>query len=357
MRVAMVSGSLPPDACGIGDYSARLADALGRLGGFQVECWTRRGWAGGAGEDARANLGFGPAGMLDLVKAIRRFRPDLVHLQFPTQGYGRRIVPWLLPVVARAMGVAVVVTWHEHLATLVPRELLSAAVCAGVVVVRPDFSARMRWPLRLVLGRTPLRFIPGASALPTVALDEHARAAERRRLGVEGGIVVGYFGFVYPAKGVADLFRILDPQRHRLLLIGQLDPREAYQAEVHAALAAPPWSGRAVSTGFLPAEAAARALAACDAVLLPFRDGGGVWNSSLHAALQQGTPVVTTGRDPSALAATGPVRTCLPGDAAGLQAAVDAVAGQRVPTDRDADAEWRRIAGAHRDLYAQVLAP
>jgi hypothetical protein len=47
-------------------------------------------------------------------------------------------------------------------------------------------------------------------------------------------------------------------------------------------------------TGFLAPEQAGRLLAAADAAVFPFLDGGGEWNSSIHGAAAQGTFVLAT---------------------------------------------------------------
>ena len=32
-----------------------------------------------------------------IAKTVRGWSPDLIHIQYPTQGYGQRYLPWLLP--------------------------------------------------------------------------------------------------------------------------------------------------------------------------------------------------------------------------------------------------------------------
>ena len=54
------------------------------------------------------------------------------------------------------------------------------------------------------------------------------------------------------------------------------------------------WDGKVTFTGFLSHREAAALLAVADAVILPFRAGGGEWNTTIHAAVLQGTFVLTT---------------------------------------------------------------
>jgi glycosyltransferase involved in cell wall biosynthesis len=93
MRVAFVTGSLPPDPCGVGDFTQKLAEALRSLG-------------------VEVNFVYGCDWSLSAVKSakqrIAETSPDLVHIQYPTRGFGRKFGPHAL-----AVGMQSVVTLHE----------------------------------------------------------------------------------------------------------------------------------------------------------------------------------------------------------------------------------------------------
>ena len=102
MRIALVTGSWPDLPCGVGDYAARLSQALARRGARVVVVTTRdarvRAGAGGDGPDVRAVMGgWGVTRLPGLAAAVRRARPDVTLLQYPTRGYGRGLAPTLLP--------------------------------------------------------------------------------------------------------------------------------------------------------------------------------------------------------------------------------------------------------------------
>lgn len=97
MRILLVSGSLPPNPCGVGDYTNRLAAALQNLGA-DVVCLGGEPWSG-------------PREALALRRLLKADPADVVHLQYPTVGYGRSLVPALLPLVAASTSFAV--TMHE----------------------------------------------------------------------------------------------------------------------------------------------------------------------------------------------------------------------------------------------------
>lgn len=95
--VVMVSGSWPPEACGVGDYTERLCRAL-EESGISVNRF----------HDPRLSQLYA-RGTIDRVANVAC---DLVHIQYPTAGYGRSCIPAALPSAVRDK--PVIVTLHEY---------------------------------------------------------------------------------------------------------------------------------------------------------------------------------------------------------------------------------------------------
>src|ERR1700740_288423 len=96
MKVLMVSGSWPPEPCGVGHYASRLSEALAEAGVDLVRF-------GGRQALSMRNLH-------QVLGQVRNVEADIVHLQYPTMAYGRSFAPPLFTVLART---PVVVTLHE----------------------------------------------------------------------------------------------------------------------------------------------------------------------------------------------------------------------------------------------------
>ena len=308
MRVLLISGSLPPMRCGIGDYTAQLAEALAKNSNVTLAVLTdaaarsvssprnyevlavAHGWA------------WSDAGRI--IQTVRRWKPDIVHMQYPTQGYGRQKLPWLVPSLLAALGLRIVLTWHEYFLqeslAQIKGSLLNlpnALLPGGLVVVRPHYQARMAAWYRWLIQHKVFQFIPNASAIPMVTLSADEQAAIRARLAPEERTLIVFFGFVYPAKGLEYLFHAADPARHHLVLICDLSEADSYQNQILKMTQTPAWAGHVTITGFQPAEEVSRILAAADVVAFPFRDGGGIWNTSLQGAHAQGTFILSTSRE------------------------------------------------------------
>ncbi len=267
MRICLVTGSYPPDVCGVGHYTANLARAL-RVMGPDVECVTRDRW-----------------GILDaaaLKDEIVGHDPEIVHIQYPSVGYGRRLGPQALSL---SLGtVPTVVTLHEFSEAHPLRRLSTLAFSvrsrAMVFPSEGEKESYLSWaPLR----RERAWVIPIGSNIPTGSHDERD----------EHEIV--YFGLIRPDKGIeqflelADLARQKEPKL-RFKIIGNPHPEhveyaQRIQSEARQTSVAF-WSG-------LDDEEVSGTLGHATFAYLPFPDGASPRRGSLLAALSNGLVVLT----------------------------------------------------------------
>ena len=364
MRVLLIAGSYPPEPCGVGDYASQLSQALAAEPGTEVAVLAR----GRPVDPGMAGLTLLPPvrawvfrELPAIIRRTRGWRPDVVHIQYPTHGFFDKRLPLLLPLgqllplVLRLAGLRVVATLHEPpprgitlLHFLMP--LLGAS---GLIFVRPQFLDNFGTRLRRLLERLPLVTIPTAANLPVSGLSgEQSKALRARLLQGQSRLVV-FFGFMARHKGVERLFEIADPDTDRLVIAGGSND-DAYHRELQALADGPRWHGKVSFTGFAPPAEAADLLAAADAVVLPFLSGGGSWNTSIHSALAQGSFVLTTGQPASG---DDPVRNLYTAPPAGLAEMREALrhhAGRRV-APAQGQSPWKAIAQAHLAHYARCL--
>jgi glycosyltransferase involved in cell wall biosynthesis len=365
MRVLLVTGSYPPDRCGVGDHAERLAYALARYTDTEVDILTSAGMRSGAGEaSARIHDEMTTWSRRDVptfVKSIRRIRPHIVHIQFPTQGYVAAVdaLPWIAVLSRFVFRIPVVLTWHEYVPENEPnirRAMYYMALAANaLIVVRQDYAARMPRDIRRALGKAPVTYVENVSNIPTARLTGGERETLRRQLLKGASRLVTYFGFIYAHKGAEQLFRIADHRRDHLLFVGDVSRTANDHAPVLAAARSPEWQGKVTVTGFVESEEAARLLSISDAVVFPHVGGGGIWNSSLHAAMCQGTFVITTSADRAGYDPATHIYYAAPGDVEGMKRALNEYAGTRNPVEASAEQKWQRFARAHRSVYQEVI--
>lgn len=366
MRVMLVSGSLPPMQCGVGDYTLKLAEALAVLPGLEVAVLTSR--------PAQPMATSGHATILasvdswrfrslpSILRILRSWRPDLVHIQYPTQGYGGGSFPIALPAILRLAGFRVTQTWHEarqHVTLGGMFWLLIQVVASGgLVVVRPRYRSLMPRLLRFALLNKNQRFVPNASVLVPTQLTAAEKDEIHRKFGGSRRSLVVYFGFIYPSKGIELLFEIASPEIHQLVIIGAPVPGQSdrYTASIRSAIESPPWAGRSTMTGFLPSEEVTRILAAASAVVLPFTAGGGEWNTSIHGAQAQGVFVLTTSIERHGYDVETNTYFARPGDVAEMRNALKQYLGQKNPVlGKTSAPTWNFIAAEHTELYRALI--
>ena len=362
IRVLLISGSYPQIKCGVGDYTAQLARALGRRGDVEVCVVTDADAQFSPDLDHNVQLfpvihGWKFTEISAILRKIISWRPDVVHMQFGSRKYRLKTLPWLMPAFLRMKKQCVIQTWHEWPNDLPRfiRNLPNALVRGGLVVVKPEIEATMSPWYRRLIRKKYFRYIPNASAIPQIYLNGLERSLVHNQLAPGMNRIVAFFGFANPRKGLENIFEIIDPETNLLVLICELDSSNSYHRRLLARINSKPWRGNVVVTGYLPPEKVGRILAAADAVALPFPDGGGVWSTSAHAAVAQGTFVLVTSHTRNGYDPTENVYYAHPGDHDEMRAAMRTYNGRRVNPKVAVSDQWDKIAEAHVSLYRDSL--
>lgn len=277
-----MSLTLPPIAmltrygvpCGVAKQAEYLVPALRALGHdvtvlsagpmlpnapYVVPCWTEPYGRDHDKEDI--------ARILEIV-AARGIR--LVHVQYEPGIFSTRLLG-LLYQLNRA-GVRVLL--DAHLINSNVRGLYADFVDATVV-----HAPKLRRDAEL--------FVPlaGPELQPCVPVDP---------------ALIGFFGFVASQKGLLELLQAVDIVRETipdaaLRIVGDVHPTgdRAYLALIEATVAERPWCDW--RRGFLDDDEAARLLAGCAVLALPYQDNAGSASGAIKFALSAGRPVVASG--------------------------------------------------------------
>lgn len=265
--VLMVSGSWPPQACGVGDYTERLCCELERNDIAVVRF---------------ANDGLSQPYSFEAVRQVNEADCDFVHIQYPTAGYGRSFTPSALP--SRIRGKPVIVTLHEYASfRWYRRPWFSpfARRCATRIFTTDEERDLFadRFPTRNGIDLT----IEIASNIPVAA-------SATRRLGR-----VSYFGLIAPNKGIEAFLELCEisgtaPNDLTFELIGAVPDQHRRYAEAILQRAS---ACKALLSIDLSNEAVAKRLAASTFAYLPFPDGASAKRGTLAAAIVNGLIVIT----------------------------------------------------------------
>jgi glycosyltransferase involved in cell wall biosynthesis len=309
MRVGLVTGEYPPMQGGVGDFTRQLGQALAALGVETHVITSRRAAKGEA-----AGLTVHPAvkhwsfvSLWRIRTLARRLKLDLLNLQYQAAAFELAAPIHFLP---RWAAVPVVVTFHDlRVPYLFPKagQLRPAAVthlarsAAGVIATDPAEAEA----LQRRGGVRRLAQIPIGSNIAPAPPAGYDRAAWRAELGVRPDeLLLGYFGFLNPSKGgdtLISALAVLDDRKApvKLLLIGgQTGASDAtnavFEAQIQRQISRYGLDRRVLSTGFVETAQVSGHLLACDAIVLPYRDGVSFRRGSLMAALAHGCTVIST---------------------------------------------------------------
>jgi len=360
MRVLMVSGTFPPMRDGVADYTETLVAALARQPGIEVGVLTDRQASERAPGDPFRLFAvieeWRASEFSKVASVVHEFRPDLVHIQYPTVAY-RNWLPWLLPFRLRWLGLPVVQTWHERKPAHGWAKIALALSPGDIIVVRPRYLSLLSWRRRALVRHRQFEFIPNASTIPRAVFAPGEREALRASIAPPDKGLVVFFGFIFKPKGIDDLLEAMDFSRQHLLLVGASQSNDPYVVDLFERIAREPLAGHVGVLGHLPAEKVAQVLAVADAVALPHRHGGGMWNTSLHAAMVQGTFALTTSLEERGYDARRNVYYAKPENVAELRKALGEYLGRRNPNPDPADLPptWDEVARRHLEFYRRYL--
>jgi glycosyltransferase involved in cell wall biosynthesis len=302
MRILVFNPSYPPVACGVGDYTRGLAEALVRAGHdvTVVTAATTATTSANGPPRVLALLGNWDVGAF--VRAWPRFprpRPDLVVSNFPAiidTSHSRLL--YLLPGLAKVLLGRPRTTYivHEFIRTgETERRRLRLALGAAdriVAVTEAERDAIVeRYPS--MAARTLVRHNP--PTIPVASHDPDADARARAALAPPQRPVIGFVGSLWSAaKGFEELLEALARTDAVLVATGSLDPATARHGQIAAQIERLGLGGRVRWLGRIGDEELGRLLRAVDAVALPYRGGAESGYTSLLAALVNGAAVVTT---------------------------------------------------------------
>ncbi|MGB5874232.1 MAG: glycosyltransferase family 4 protein [Bacteroidota bacterium] len=304
MRVLMVTGSYPPQRCGVGYYTHKLVAELNDAG-VEIDVATTKGEQPRDDPNVRYEVpDWKTRTWWRTVGEMKKGRYDLIHVQYPARHYGYRpdLAGLTLTLKRRYPGVPVVVTVHEFSITHILRKLTVGAIVspAAAIVTTADSerNSLLRW-LPWLTSR--MRVIHVATNISRLSVSTDRRREVRWHCGVkdEDRLVV-FFGLLHQNKGVRRLFetfailRSLHPEA-RLLMLTEFKPEEnAFHAELDSLTKELHIRGAVIWKDFRDSAVVSELLSSSDVAFMPFEDGVTLRRTSFMAVMGHGLPTVTT---------------------------------------------------------------
>jgi len=321
MKLALITRRFPPDCCGVGDYTARLAESWARQG-HEVTVFVAA--EGNQKSEVRNQKELEAIRFhverirLDAVRdvgataeAIAAVKPEQVQIEYSNYGWSRWGFAFHVDALVRALrskGLPVTVALHEF-----PLEFLQHPLHAGISVIQRLHFARLVQGASEVLTNTQERvrilrrwfpwrrerihFRPNSSHIPVTANGAERRAALRAERAPGAKVVMATFGMFHPGKRYEAVIEAAGMTRSELqpavwLLGDERQAQAAYLEKLRQRVRTSQLEGAVWWSGHLAAGELSGYLQAVDIFVLPQPDGHLTRSSAFMAAAAHGLAVI-----------------------------------------------------------------
>lgn len=302
MKICFIVGAFPKMKCGVGDYTCKLAEELAKKGNEVHVITSER--ASAESEILKVHnivKVWKFSAIRPIIKELKKIKPDVVNLQYPSDEYYRRTVSVLPPLIKKIIRCKVTITIHEYDYFNLNENRLKDKIrlhlnfykLDKVITVEEKFIERILkdYP------KADINYIPISSNIPRNNASKEDLEKIRKTYGLEGKKVISYFGFAVPVKGIEYLFRCIQKldDNVKLLFINHLDEKNEYHKTLLNLIEELGIKDKVAITGFVDeADEVANLLAASDICVLPFVNGLKKSNGSFLAAYNQKIKIITT---------------------------------------------------------------
>ena len=266
-KILFVTGSYHPDVCGVGDYSKKLYESL-KTESIIIELFYKKEW--------------GISNIFSYLREIRSKQVDIIHFQYPTEGYGYSFLPLILMVCLPKK--KLIITIHELSNRTFKARIFTLLMLFFnnriIVTNEIEYNFINKIP---ILKKKNIFIINISSNIP--ASKNCLKEFSERKFDL------AYFGHIRPEKGLESFISVsktLDLTK-KCVIIGQnLNKYHSYLQELQL---------KSDNLSFIlngSEKETAENLSDCKVVYLPFPDGVSSRRGSLMAAALNGCIIVTT---------------------------------------------------------------
>ena len=233
---------------------------------------------------------------------------DVIHFQYPSEGWGKSILPGIMPFICKLLypdmrKTKMILTAHEWKSMHVLRKISLIPllnIISDLIFVAKDqeasfFSSRMRYIFR---GTTHV--IPIGSNINTQNLHISDIDLIKSEFSAHD-ILISYFGFLYESKQPMKMVKSIEilskayNKTPKFIILGDYQPDHAKEKKALIEYIEKNMSESTKLFGYIENEAQINAfIKASDCVLMLFEDGVSARRSSFWHVINLGVPVITT---------------------------------------------------------------
>lgn len=267
-KVALLTGSYTPDICGVGDYTKQIYENIECLEkNVLIELIVAKDWS--------------IRGLFRLIKQIKN-NYEIVHMQYPTEGYGYSLYPIIL--FAFLKSTKRIITLHEY-----SQRTLKARLATNIFFYFTDFIIfTTDYEREVVIEK--FKFVKSKSKV--INIGSNIGSPVEKIIWKNREFDVAYFGHIRPQKGIEEFKLIckellLINSKVKLSLVGQLQIRfeDYYKKNVE--------DSSYISILNQGDEIVSKILQNTKILLLPFPDGISMRRGSFLAGIENDCVIVS----------------------------------------------------------------
>lgn len=201
-NIVLITGSYPPNFCGVGDYTEKLIRSLSLTNKFKIELFYKSNW--------------GVKYFLSYFKELINKKHKIYHIQYPTEGFGYSIVPLILTISLRLIGKTVIITIHELSSRNILAYIYTQLLIFFSTKIIVSNSLELKHACRFIFNKKKIFLIPIASNINQSSFSN--TPFNKRK------IDLAYFGHIRPIKGIENFINAVYILKENLnvQLIGQV---------------------------------------------------------------------------------------------------------------------------------------
>lgn len=270
----LVTGTYPPERCGVADYSARL---------LETQTAKETGWK--LAHTRETSLG----ALRKNIKMINALNDDVINIQYPSMGYAKSIMPHLLCMYYRIFTRKTVsVTIHEY--SMVGWKAFLFEYIFLFFAHKLIFTNQYERAYAI-------KYVPWVKSKSTIIkIFSNIPQSTQVKPMSERDYEIGYFGYIIPRKGLEEFIEVVDALKksgvtiNKSYILGMVMPEfKEYGREIISKAEA---CGIAVYEGCSD-QKVADTLASTKIAFLPFPDGLSERRGSFLACIKNGMYLVS----------------------------------------------------------------
>jgi len=299
-RVLFINGSASPLKCGVGYYGEIIAKELAKT--CEVHLLTSSGLGSADGIAGLHHIkNWKVARLPKITSVIKAIKPDVVHIQYPANGYKRELGINLLTIWLRIFmpRTPVVVTLHEYYGSALLGRIrnIITVFAAKKIIVSNQYDLD-KLPSFL---KRKISIVPIGSNVPVAKPNRELFESFMGRANLKlDRPVLAYFGFINESKGVDVLVGAAKDIKAHVLILSQLNKDNEYHNQIADAITVANNQGASVYlAGFLENTQLSQILQQCDLFTLPQPLPLTAKSGTAIAAAEHGLVIVSTAAEQS----------------------------------------------------------